>query len=86
MFAWCNIGNQSSPPPQRGLRLKGASIYMDWFPCAECARVIAFCGIKSVVIRNPMSENKNNEWRFDVAAAILKEAGVRIIYENEGCL
>jgi len=33
-----------------------------------------------------MSENKNNEWRFDVAAAILKEAGVRIIYENEGCL
>ena len=36
----------------KGSNLEGATIYVDLFPCNECAKAIIQCGIKEVIYRS----------------------------------
>jgi dCMP deaminase len=63
--------------------LAGCSIYLDFFPCADCARGIIQAGLVEVVIdaRN-FDEKKywDSRWKesCDIALKMLEEAGVRV--------
>lgn len=56
---------------RRGISLKGASIYMNIFPCPLCAKLVAYSGIKKCYFRT------GSAW-LD-AESILKAKGVEII-------
>lgn len=73
-----------------GTSLQGCSIYIDWEPCARCARAIIQAGIAQVVIdgRGAAAKKKfwAERWAEDCAVGreMLKEAGVsvRIAFEE----
>jgi dCMP deaminase len=67
-----------------GTSLMRATLYVPWFPCAECARAIAQAGITTVVANNPSGYDKSFMVRwgtdFVVSCDILTESGVAIRY------
>ena len=71
-----------------GIPLVGCSIYLDWYPCARCARAIIQAGIVEVVLDGRGSDEKEVAWRgrwsddIDVAVEMLAEAGVAIRISN----
>lgn len=53
--------------------LDGATLYVTLFPCNNCAKIIAQCGIKEIVYES----DKHNKEPLNIAAKrILKAAGV----------
>lgn len=63
-----------------GVQLFEATIYVTWFPCAECARAIVQSGITKLVGYEPdWSEERYN---FRDSETILKEGGVEITFEK----
>lgn len=70
---------------RRGVSLEGAKIYLEWFPCADCARAIIQSGIIEVWIDgrkydpfHPTATDKR--WAESIAASkeMLHEAKVMI--------
>ena len=67
-----------------GVPLKGCAIYLDWFPCTDCARAIIQSGIIEVVVDGRGYQEKEAHWyprwkaSFDRAREMLCEAGVTI--------
>lgn len=61
-----------------GLATKGATMYVPWFACADCSRVIICAGIKKVVGHQRMFDQTPERWKESINAALdmLKEAGV----------
>ena len=66
----------------RGKNLSGAKIYVDLFPCNECAKAIIQAGIKSIVYK----EDKYADTPSVIASKrMFKAAGVEMIkYETTG--
>jgi dCMP deaminase len=71
---------------RRGVPIDGASMYIQWFPCADCARAIIQSGIKSVYIdknyydpKSPTAADKRWKDSFDASLAMLNEANIKII-------
>ena len=63
--------------------IENAIIYVDLFPCNECAKAIIQSGIK-LVVTNPLTIDKNtpqNTWRDRISYSeqMLKEAGVELL-------
>lgn len=64
-----------------GVSLAGTTMYGSLFPCADCARAIAACGIGRIVVstadRDPVRDAK---WRdhFTYAKLIFERAGVDV--------
>ena len=62
--------------------LQGSSMYLTWYPCADCARAIIQSGITDVYIDKvnyrEEDEAKYPQFRFDAARQMLAEAGVRV--------
>ena len=69
---------------RKGVSLEGSIIYIDWYPCADCARAIIQSGIKEVVIdardEDEKKEYWNKRWKDHMNASkkMLKEAEVKI--------
>ena len=72
--------------------LEGSTIYLQWFPCADCARAIIQSGIAKIVIdadnygydiQNKKEGNKRWEDSFIAAKQMLGEAGVRIEFKGK---
>jgi dCMP deaminase len=66
---------------QRGLgKLEGATMFSPWAPCAECARAIVQCGIKTLVRHKDACDRTPASWAESLrtAEAILKLGGVSI--------
>lgn len=67
-----------------GVPLKGCAIYIDWFPCTDCARAIIQSGITEVVVDGRGYQEKKAYWyprwqeSCDRAKEMLREAGVTI--------
>jgi dCMP deaminase len=61
-----------------------ATLYVPWFPCAECARAVAQSGITTLVTYNPSGYDKEFMVRwgedFIVSCDILYETKVTIRY------
>jgi dCMP deaminase len=65
---------------RHGIVLYGATIYLTWFPCAECARAIVCSGIKKLVGYEP--DWNEERYGFNEARTILEEGGVKIEFEE----
>src|SRR5579859_1849886 len=63
-----------------GIVLEGTTIYVNWFPCAECARAIVQSGIKKLVGYEP--DWSEERYGFKDARTILEEGGVEIVFEE----
>lgn len=65
-----------------GTSLAGSSMYIDWFPCTDCARAIIQSGISSVVCKENPSLDVHKKWNedFKISKEMLEEAGVEIQY------
>jgi dCMP deaminase len=61
-----------------GTPTKGATIFLNWFPCADCARAIVQSGIRAVWCREP--DWTSTKYSFREAEAILIEGGVDISF------
>ncbi|MFA5396483.1 MAG: deaminase [Methanogenium sp.] len=68
---------------------KGARIYLEWFPCADCARAIIQVGISEVFIDGRKYDPYNpteadTRWResMDAAKEMFFEAGVNVLIWN----
>lgn len=46
-----------------GIPLKGCEIYVDWIPCADCARAIIQSGIAKVIVDGRKFEEKWGFWK-----------------------
>lgn len=65
---------------REGLALKDGTIYLTWFPCADCARAIVCSGIKKLVGYEP--DWSEVRYGFHDARTILQEGGVEIVFEE----
>ena len=61
-----------------GIRLKGARMYIPWYPCAECARGIIQAGIAELVAVEPDWDDATYGYSFLVTRKMLEEAGVQV--------
>jgi len=65
-----------------GISTDGTDMYMEWFPCSECAKSIADAGIKRLYCTPPDRTDREEEdtrYYFGAARDILMESGVEII-------
>ena len=75
---------------RRGVSLEGASIYVPWHPCADCARAIIQAGISKVYIDgnkyDPLHPTETDlRWKDSIEAAkeMLDEAWIDVIIWKE---
>lgn len=68
-----------------GIALEGTTMYLPWYPCAPCARMIKGAGIAKLWCIAPTQENTDPQWveDFKAAGAILCEGGVEVWYMEE---
>ena len=68
-----------------GIPLDDCVLYVDWLPCAECARGIVQVGISKVVIDGDSKSYNNADlrarWQEDheIAMQMFKECGVEVV-------
>ena len=65
---------------RKGVSLENSTIYLQWFPCINCAKHIINAGIKRVVCTKYDSndEMRMNDYKFDIAESLLRECEVKI--------
>ena len=61
-----------------GISLKGNTAYISWPPCSRCARSLIQAGVNEVVF--PAGVDVPKRWRpdFDIAIAMMNEAGTAV--------
>jgi dCMP deaminase len=61
-----------------GLSLENCCLYVNWFPCADCARAVVQSGIKRLVGLVP--DHNDSQWGtdFDFSKSLFAEVGVEI--------
>ena len=63
---------------RHGVSLKGCSLYVTLFPCADCARAVIQCGITRIVAPEPNLEHETWGEHFKAAIEMMGEADVII--------
>lgn len=63
-----------------GIALIGCEMYLNWFPCADCALAIAEAGIKTLFADREKYDSRITDDRYGFAEAevILSESGVAV--------
>ncbi len=66
-----------------GIKTKGCTMILEWYPCADCARGIIQSGLKKVVCSPP--DFTDDRWgsSFKASEEMFKEAGVIIEHYTE---
>lgn len=61
-----------------------ATMYLNWFPCADCARAIVAVGITKLVYVAKGDRKNDPRYGFDKSWEILQAGGVRLVeYKKE---
>jgi dCMP deaminase len=63
--------------------LIGCTMYVMWFPCADCARAIIQSGITTIVVKKPDFDDPDWGKSFKAARQMLRESGVAICWYEE---
>ena len=65
---------------RQGHALEGATMVLNWFPCAPCARLMVTAGIAHLVADEAVYTARRHDPRygFEAAEAILREGGVTV--------
>jgi dCMP deaminase len=66
-----------------GMPLEGCTIYVNWFPCTDCARAVVQSGIKTLVALRPDFAEEKWGSEFSIAMEMLTEAGVLIRWQGD---
>jgi dCMP deaminase len=66
-----------------GVSIKGATIYVPWFPCADCAKAIIQSGIVHLVAYRPDMSDPKWSAEFSLVIEMLKESSVTVRYIEE---
>jgi dCMP deaminase len=61
-----------------GIPLAGCRMYLPWFPCMDCARAIAQCGLVELVAVEPNMGDPKWGGEFQNAVDMLREAKVAV--------
>ena len=63
---------------RRGCQLDGATAYLNWHPCASCARLLVLAGVARVFVDADRTADRWDDPRygFRVASQLLHEGGV----------
>ncbi|MCY6380143.1 deoxycytidylate deaminase [Hoeflea prorocentri] len=61
-----------------GTPVDGCTIYINRFPCSDCARAIIQSGIKSVICPQKPAHDGALDHSFDVSETMLAEAGIAV--------
>lgn len=61
----------------QGQQVRGCTMYVTLFPCADCARAVIQSGIREIICPEP---HKDSKWEkhFEVAMEMLNEAQIKI--------
>ena len=59
-----------------GIRLRGATMYLPWYPCADCARAIIQAGIVELVAVEPDWNDETYALSFLTTRKMLEEARI----------
>lgn len=63
---------------RHGVRLEGATLYVNLFPCVDCARAVVQAGVKRVCAPSPDLHDKVFGEQFKRSIRMMSEAGVAI--------
>jgi len=63
-----------------GVSTRGATAYVNWWPCMDCARGLVQAGIVRLVAREPDVSNPKWGETQHAALELLQECGVQITY------
>jgi len=79
-YAWTEHAERNAiyNAASEGIRLRGATIHLSWFPCVDCARGIIQTGLAEVVCIEP--DWNDPSFDFKISLAMLTEAGVQVRY------
>lgn len=79
---WCEHAERNAiyNAAAEGHATRGATIYSDYFPCADCARGIIQAGLARLVTIEPdwAYEKRATDWQ--VSKTMLREAGVEVCF------
>lgn len=67
---------------RHGLGTGGSTMYLNWFPCNQCAMAIVQAGIKEIHVNRKAYEARAEDPRYEFAESLakLEEARVRIVW------
>lgn len=68
---------------KNGVSLKGSTMYIMWFPCADCGRAIIQSGVKKVICYEPDFNTEKWGELFKASLEMLTEAGIEVIYVKD---
>lgn len=65
---------------RKGISLDKSTIYLQWFPCINCAKHIINSGINRIVCTeyDKNDSMRMNDYKFGIAESLLRECGVKI--------
>ncbi|USG62018.1 deaminase [Sneathiella marina] len=65
-----------------GAAISGCTIYVNRYPCADCARAIIQSGIKTLCCPAKPLNDGALDHSFDVSEILLKEAGIMLLIQD----
>jgi dCMP deaminase len=65
---------------RNGVRIEGATMYLFWFPCVDCARGIIQSGIREIYCDEPNFQDERWGEDFKISDQMFKEAGIIMNY------
>ena len=79
-FSWFEHAERNAiyNAARAGVAIAGCTIYVNRFPCADCARAIIQSGIVCVECPPKPEHDGKLDHSFDVSEVMLREAGIRL--------
>lgn len=62
----------------KGVNLSGTKMYVNWYPCCDCARAIIQADIGDLVCMEPDWDDKNWKNHFEITRQMFGEASVNV--------
>lgn len=62
----------------KGVSLLGCKVYLQWYPCADCARAIIQSGISEVICVEPDWNDPTYKNDFEVTREMLYDSGILV--------
>jgi dCMP deaminase len=80
-FFWVEHGERNAiyNAARMGVAINGCTLYVNRFPCADCARAIVQSGINTVCCPPKPSNDGALDHSFDVSEMLLAEAGLEVV-------
>jgi dCMP deaminase len=79
-YLWTEHGERNAiyNAAKKGIALEGAKIYIDWYPCGDCARAIVQSGIVEVIGIEPDWSDPRYADDFKFVKELFEECGVTV--------